>query len=76
MQNTIAIPESIYRRTEQAAQARGISVDALVSDVLDRELADDSRPVQTGERLNFPVMSSREPESMDLANFNFDDLLT
>ena len=38
MRATVELPESVYRRTEEAARSRGLSVDELISDVLEREL--------------------------------------
>lgn len=77
MQTTLELSESILRRTEQAARARGVSVDALVSDVLEREFVDEAQ-VGRGIRphISFPIMSSSELETLDLSDFNFDDLLT
>jgi hypothetical protein len=43
MQTILELSESILRRTEQAARARGVSVDALVSDVLEREFVDEAQ---------------------------------
>jgi len=75
MQNTVELPESIYRRTEQAARTRGISVDALISAVLERELADAAKPSQTPHFVSLPMIRSNHPGTLDLSNFDFDDLL-
>ena len=73
MQTTVELPESILRRTEQAARARRVSVDALISDVLERELAGEDSTAP--RRVSFPILSSKNPGTLDLSNFDFDDLL-
>jgi hypothetical protein len=75
MQNTVELPEPIFRRTEEAARARGVGVDELISEMLERELANEAQPVMTPHRVSLPVIHSRNPGTLDLSNFNFDDLL-
>jgi hypothetical protein len=75
MQNTVELPESIYRRTEEAARARGVGVDELISEMLERELAEEAQPVMTPHRVSLPIIHSRNPGTLDLSNFDFDDLL-
>jgi hypothetical protein len=73
MQTIVELPESILRRTEQAARARGVSVDALISDVLERELAKEN--AATPNRVSFPIIHSKNPGTLDPSDFDFDDLL-
>ena len=75
MQTIVELPESILRRTEQAARARGVSVDALISDVLERELAGEAQPAPTPHRVSLPIIHSKNPGTLDLSNFDFDYLL-
>ena len=75
MRATVELPESIYRRTEQVARSRGLSVDELISDVLDRELGEEPHSLQSQKRVEFPVIQSKQPGTLDLSDFNFDDLL-
>jgi hypothetical protein len=75
MQTTVELSESILRRTEQAARSRGVSVDALISEVLERELAGETRPVSAPHRVSLPIIHSKNPGTLDLSNFDFDDLL-
>lgn len=76
MRATVELPESVYRRTEQAARARGLTVDELISGVLERELGQDPSSSQPQIRIEFPVIRSKQPGTLDLNGFNFDDLLT
>ena len=75
MQTTIQLPESVYRQGERIAQVKGISVDELIVEILERELA--SAPQNTGvrRRVHLPLISSSEPGSLNLSEFDFDDLL-
>jgi hypothetical protein len=75
MRTTVELPESVYRRTEQAALARGLSVDELISDALERELGAELRSPRTPKRVDFPMIHSKNPGTLDLTGFNFDDLL-
>lgn len=74
MQNTVELPEPIYGRTEHAARVRGISVDALISDLLERELAD-VPPSPNPHHVKLPILHSKHPGTLDLSNFDFDALL-
>jgi hypothetical protein len=75
MHTSVELPESIYRRAEESARARGVSVDVLISDVLERELAGETPHRRARQRVSFPIMNSSQPETLDLDDFNFDDLL-
>lgn len=76
MRTTVELPEPVYRRTEEIAQSRGLSVDALISDVLEREFgAESSIPAQDQPRVKFPLIISNQPGTLDLKDFDFDDLL-
>jgi hypothetical protein len=76
MRATVELPESVYRRTEQVARTRGLSVDELISGVLERELGKEPSYPLAQKRVAFPLIRSKHPGTLDLAAFNFDDLLT
>ncbi len=75
MRRTVEIPESILLRTEKIAQTRGLSVDAFISDVLERELGEAPNPADESKRVDFPLIRSKHPGTLDLSGFDFDDLL-
>ena len=76
MRATVELPDDVYRRTEQAAQARGLSVDELISNVLEQGLPDEKVDASImSKRVTFPILHSKQPGTMDLSNFDFDDLL-
>jgi hypothetical protein len=75
MRATVELPESVYRRTEQAARARGLSVDELISGVLEQELGEEPPATQTPKYVTLPLIHSKNPGTLDLSDFDFDDLL-
>jgi len=74
MRATVELPESVYRRTEQVARTRGLSVDELISGMLERELGEEPSS-SVPKRVSFPLIRSKHPGTLDLTGFNFDDLL-
>jgi hypothetical protein len=75
MRATVELPESIYRRTEQVARTRGLSVEELISGVLERELGGEILTPQPSKYVALPLIHSKNPGTLDLSNFDFDDLL-
>lgn len=75
MRATVQLPDSVYRRTEEAARVRGLSVDELISDVLERELGAETSPSQPAKYVTLPIIHSENPGTLDLSDFDFDDLL-
>jgi predicted DNA-binding ribbon-helix-helix protein len=76
MRTTIDLPESVYQRSEQLARRRGFSVEQLIVRVLERELAHEPAAPSSSKKVSLPLISSKHPGSLDLANFDFDDLLS
>jgi hypothetical protein len=75
MQTTIELPEPIYRQGEELARLRGVTVAELAIRALQRELlAAETLPVGR-KRVSLPLVSSQEPGTLDLRDFDFDDLL-
>jgi hypothetical protein len=75
MQRTVEIPEAILLRTEKTAQERGLSVDEFIADVLERELGEEPKSTLSSKRVELPLIRSKNPGTLDLSNFDFDDLL-
>jgi hypothetical protein len=75
MHTTIDLPESTYRKGEQAALAQGVTVEDFILRAFERELEADALPACSSKRVVLPLLSSKEPRTMDLRGFNFDDLL-
>jgi predicted DNA-binding ribbon-helix-helix protein len=75
MRTTIKLPESVYRQSEQAAHQRGFSVEQFIVRVLERELAHEATAASSSKRVSLPLIASKHPGTLDLARFDFDDLL-
>ena len=76
MRTTVKLPESVYQQSEELARKRGFSVEQLIVRVLERELAQEPAASPSPKRVTLPLITSKHPGSLDLANFDFDDLLT
>ena len=76
MRTTIELPESVYQRSEQLARRRGFSVEQFIVRVLERELAHEPIASSSSKKVSLPLIRSKRPGSLDLANFDFDDLLS
>jgi hypothetical protein len=75
MSTAIEFPEPLFRQGEQIARLQGVTVEEFVIRVLERELsaASGSRSGQTPVKL--PLVPSKGPGTLDLKDYDFDDLL-
>jgi hypothetical protein len=76
MRTTIEISEPIYRLSEQAARKMGFSVEEFILRAVEHELATETPAKKESVNIRFPVVASQNPGTLDLTDFNFDDLLT
>jgi len=75
MQTMIELPDSIYREGERIAHARGFTLEQFIVGVLEREVLHQNSPSHSQHRVSLPLIHSRQPGTLDLSNFDFDDLL-
>ena len=76
MRTTIELPEALYRRGESAARTQGVTLEEFVVRAFERELSSDTPDSQSNaQRITVPLIPSKKPGTMDLKDFNFDDLL-
>jgi hypothetical protein len=75
MRTAIEFPEPLFRQGEQIARLQGVTVEEFVIRVLERELsaASGGRSGQTPVKL--PLVPSKSPGTLDLKDYDFDDLL-
>ena len=77
MRTTIDLSDTLYRRTKAVAALRGSSMKDLIVQAIERELAPKSgKALRTSQPAKFPVVHLRSGREIDLAGFDFDDLLT
>jgi hypothetical protein len=75
MRTTIEMPESIYRKGQKIARSKGVTVEEFIIQTFERELkASPDAPPQS-KRVTLPLLPSKEPGTLDLKDFNLDDLL-
>jgi predicted transcriptional regulator len=79
MQTTVNLPDALYRQSEALAASRGATVEQLIVDAIQKEVQsnlDRRDPVdQGGHEAELPVIRSARPGSLDLSDFDFDDLV-
>jgi len=75
MRTTIELPDSVYRKAEKAARTQGVTVEEFIIRTFERELKAEPDAPSHFKRVTLPLVPSKEPGTMDLKNFNFDDLL-
>ena len=76
MRTTIDLPDPLLRRAKAVAAIRGSSLKELVVKAVEREVSrpadsKDSRP----RRVKLPLIHLKSKRTLDLSNFDFDDLL-
>jgi len=75
MRTTVNLPDTLFERSATVAASRGTTVEQLIVQAIAKEVGVcDSRSSGTGE-VELPVLSSKRPGTLDLSDFNFDDLL-
>ncbi len=75
MRAIVEMPDSIYRKGEVVARAHGVSVEEFIVRVFEREVAAISESPTGRSTVTLPLVKSMHPGSLDLRNFDFDDLL-
>jgi hypothetical protein len=72
---SIELPDAIYHEGERLARARGYTLEQLIVNVLERELAQKAPSLHSQDSVSLPLIHSKNPGTLDLNNFDFDDLL-
>ncbi len=76
MQTTIDIPDTLYRQGEQVAHGQGISLEEFIVQSVSKQIVIEqhARP-KAAHYVKLPLIESDQPGTLDLSNFDFDDLL-
>jgi hypothetical protein len=75
MRTTIDIPDALLRRTKAIAAIRGVTLKQIVVDAVEREI-NRAKPAPAGkQRTKLPLIHLEPGRVLDLADFDFDDLL-
>lgn len=73
MHTTVDLPDPLFRELKATAARRGTSLKAVILAAVEEEIR--SKEGKAGRKLKFPLLSSREPGSLNLSNAEIDDLL-
>jgi hypothetical protein len=80
MRTTVNLPDSLYQQSETLAASRGSTVEELIVEAVAKEVRSSIEPEVPGmdakRKIELPIIHSRQPGTLDLSDFNFDDLLT
>ena len=79
MQTTVNLPDSLYQKSEQMAASRGSTVEQFIVEAVKKEVQGDLGLAASGaygdREVALPVIRSARPGTLDLSQFDFDDLL-
>ena len=75
MRTTIELPDPVYRKGEQIARTQGVTIEEFIVRAFERELKDEPDIPPHAKRVKLPLVPSNEPGTLDLKDFDFDDLL-
>jgi len=80
MQTTVNLPDSLYQKSEALAASRGATVEQFIVEAVKKEVQgnlESGTASSYGNReVQLPVIRSSRPGTLDLSNFDFDDLLS
>ena len=77
MRTTIDLPDSVYRKGEKVARTQGVTIEEFIIRTFERELKNEPETTPShSKRVTLPLVPSKEPGTLNLKDFNFDDLLT
>jgi len=75
MRTTIELPDDLFRQLKILAANRRVTLKTLVRRAVENEVV--RARAQTGRRrLRFPLLDSKEPETLNLTNAEIENLLT
>jgi len=75
----VNLPDPLYQKSEQLAASRGATVEQFIVEAVQKEVQSDLGSGASGSygdrEVELPVIRSRRPGTLDLSQFDFDDLL-
>jgi hypothetical protein len=75
MRAMIELPDAVYRESERIAKSQGFTLEQLIVHALTREVSQQKQDSDSKGRVTLPLIQSNNPGTLDLSNFDFDDLL-
>jgi hypothetical protein len=79
MKTTVNLPDPLYEKSEALAASRGATVEQLIVEAVEKEVQGSAVSGTSGSygdrQVELPIIRSGRPGTLDLSNFDFDDLL-
>lgn len=75
MRTTVDLPDELFRELKMLAVRRGTSLKELLRIAVEHELGG-ARGLPGDYRVQFPLLTSREPGKLSLSNAEIEDLLS
>jgi hypothetical protein len=75
MRTTIDIPDALFRQTKSIAAARGLTLKQFIINAVEREIKPAKPATKARSRSKLPLIHLESGRTLDLTNFDFDDLL-
>ena len=73
MRTTIDLPDPLFRELKAVAARRGMSLKNVIRSAVEEEIRKTERTAR--RRIQFPILASEEPGTLNLTNAEIDDLL-
>ena len=76
MRATIKLPEPVFQILQARAEQRSLSIQAVILEAIEKEIAHGPTPVEAQGRVSLPLIRSGRPGSLhSLTNAEIDDIL-
>jgi len=75
MQTMIELSDSVFSRTEEVARKRGLSLQDFIARTVEEKVRLEPEVPPQPRYIELPLIHTKNPGKLDLANFDFDDLL-
>ena len=78
MQTTVNLPDALYRKGVALAASRGATVEQFIIEAVAKAVQGNLRSStsDSGNReVELPLIHSKRPGTLDLSNFDFDELV-
>ena len=73
MRTTVELPDSLFRKAKITAATRGMTLKEVIIQAIEKEVDPSAEKAKHSTRL--PLVQMRKGNPINLAGFNFDDLL-
>jgi hypothetical protein len=76
MRTTIDLPDQVFRELKALAAMKGISLKEVFQTAIEHELASANKADVVRDRVQLPLLKSKNPGTLNLTNADIEDLLT